>query len=852
MCNYCLIPDVARLREKLTSATGDLQHYWRWMQQCARHAPAEYPWYQPFCAVVTGEACYAMQARQVLLDFTARLPERDATIFVQYHHWAAAAPMARYGLYYDWIADLAPFTDSERERISDALLDYGVKHVLPSLQTKHQSDENNQVLSLALSATMLGWVYGRRRGPSAAGDALLQYGLQRLMVLMDQLPVGGYSGEGSAYMGQIFAPALIFAAELLREITGEAWLTRPAHATGVSVLDVVRMTARNITPGGLWLPWDHHGFYVAQNYLSLAVLARETGEADWLAIPRATRTWGYEQNMLWGYDDKVWTLLWWPDDLAVPDAPAWRPWLRPEVAGAVVSRDAAVQMVQAWDICGDTGLSSSRMHVNPNTLLCEAFGAPLTMDGSPTSDCTAIKIPGCSQTVHYFGPPTTTDWSSGMVGAHSCVLVDGEAGYLTEKCVHGEGLCLAELPGFQAVSADATAFYAPRYDAEQVIRTTMLLDDRLLLVTDAVRFASPHTLTWRAYLRPEAQVGVRCVQQRTAEGVQAEWQFPAADGVTVTEIPGFPNMLEQRSARVDVAYASAQEHQLVSLIYPQQALAEVAALDGAWHFRADAANVGVRDGWWQPGDAWDTALCLDISLPWPAFGGDAASRFGWYARAVTITAEATPTRLRLHRFFGQEYRVWWDGQELPIAGVPLVAPYVTLPAAAPGAHWLVLRACHQGMTFTQDDRITTGYARRDTFSGIPALQAPGDVLPTPALSALDAHWLRVAGSLVLHDNHVAAHQSCDGWRTDARHARLTAEDAWALVDATFVQLGEALCCTADVPVTLSWQSDTLTLGAVPPGGACTVYVPGATLRCARAGGLQWPCRAAGVADGVQP
>ncbi|HEY3376073.1 MAG TPA: hypothetical protein VGL77_01145, partial [Armatimonadota bacterium] len=788
--DYCLIPDRGQLAAKLSRAEGDLHFFWEWMTNCAKNAPQQYPWYQPFCAVVTGEAHYAEAARRTLVDFATRLPARDATIYVQYHHWAAAAPIARYGLYYDWVADLAAFTEDEHALIRGALLNYGVKHVLPSLQTKHHSDENNQVLALALAATMIGWVYGKRRGPSRAAEALLEYGVQRLTRLMDFLPLGGYSGEGSSYMQQIFAPGLVFSAKLLQEITGQDWFHRPGAKTGVTVTDVIRMAVRNITPGGLLLPWDHHGFSAAQNYMLLSTLAAETGEACWLHVPRMLHTWGIEQNMQWGYDDKVWALLSWPES-TTPGAHEFHPWLEPSVAGAVVSHDAAVQVVQAWDVCADTGLGATRMHVNPNTLLIEAFGSPLTVDGSPTADCAAILIPGCRQSVNYFGPPCVADWSSGMPGAHSCLLVDGEEAFIPHESVHGVGVCHADLPGLQVVSADVSAFYA-QHDAERVLRSTFLIDDRLILVTDLAEFTAPHALTWRIYLRPGVTQDERRFTLHTAEGVRA--QLYPVDNATArhTPIEGFPNTLEKRSTRVDLRYAAREEHRLATVIMPEDGRDYLARWEDGWHFRPDVDNEGIAAGWCSQRTPWLDTPCLPASEPWPAFGGDPTATIGWYARPVQIaTTEAEPLVLHTHRRLDSDYRVWWDGEELSLEGVPLLGQIARLPenARQPGEHWLVIRAMHEGMSFHEEDCLTR--VQRPTFWGVPALFRAKTAEAVPAVVRRADGWLDCAEyGLILHDNHVGAHQSYANWRTDARHARLLGPEHWVVVDASFLQIGE--------------------------------------------------------------
>ncbi|HOS42300.1 MAG TPA: hypothetical protein PK794_01275, partial [Armatimonadota bacterium] len=839
MNEFCLIPSRAQVRAKLARASGDLAHYWQWMRRCARHAPHRYPWYHPFCAVATEEPFFAEQAREVLLRFAAGLPERDPTIYVQYHHWASSAPVARYGVYYDWVADAAPFTGDEHRLIRGALLDYGVKHTLPALQVKSHHDTSNQTLALALAAVMIGWVFGRRRGDSPAGAALLEYGLGRLVQLMDQLPVGGYNGEGSSYMQVVHGPGVVFAAKLLEEITGDQWMRRPSSATGVAPRDLLRMAAREVTPGGMLLPWDSHGISPVQNFLLYTTLAAETGDAAWLGLARQSHGWGYEDNMLWGLDDKVWALLWWPDELA-PAPMAFHPWMEPAVAGAVVSRDARIHVVQAWDECGGQGIRSIRAHANPNTLLIEAHGVPLTVDGKSNGDCPAMVFAGCQRVESFYGIPKHQDWSHGTVGAHNGLVIDGDDGYTPDAAMHGLGGCHAELPGFQVVSGDVTACYRAGYAATRVIRSTMLLDERTLVVTDTADFPAPHSVTWRAYVRPEVHSDGRVASVVTAERLRACIRPLDPARITVTDLPGFPNTLERRSARVDLTYAPAPAHRLTTVISCEQGWTVIEELGEGWTFTADPDDRGVAEGWGASPEQLPAGPPIAADEPWPAYGGDPDSEVGWYARTVHLDAGAMPDRLRLHRYRGEGYRVWWDGQEMPITGVPAVAPYICLPAqTAPGAHRLAIRACHDGMTAPSPRR---------TFWGAPALERAAAPAPAPSVTRVAEHWLAVVERCVVHDNHRHAHLARGDWRTDAAFALLAAPDRYAVADATFLHCAGEMRLNAGAPASLAVEGQAVTIGALAGGHTVTVWLPTLTLRCTHvgAGGIH----ATAVGDGA--
>ena len=833
MFDTTLIESLPRLRQKLATATGPLLHYWQWMQHAARHAPERYAWYQPFCAMVTEDAAFLEEARRAVLRFVTQLPAQDCISLVQYHHWAAAAPVGRWSILYDWVAERAPFTAQEHRQVREALLDYGIKHILPALQTKSRLDDNNQVLSLALSATALGWVFGRH-GADPLAEALLDYGLERLHILMDAIPEGGYSGEGSSYMLQIFGPGMVFSAKLLEEITGTPWMKRPAAKTGASVEDILRMCAREYSPGGLCLPWDHHGYTPAGNLFLPVVLAAETGESQWLDLPRRLGTWSVELNTMWGYDDKVWALLWWPDDPAPVEQSPFTNWMVPEVAGGLIADATGFSVVQAWDRCGNTGLSTSRCHVNPNTVLMEAFGSPLTMDGH-TKPGSALRFPGCQQVVHYFGTPRESDWSEGALGAHSCLLVDDRADYISATSVTGEGLCMVDLPGLRAVSADATAFYVDGWkDVRRVIRTTILLDDSRVLITDRAEFAQAHEVSTRFYLRPQAVRTGDGVLLETPEGVRATFRPVGNPNISVEAVPGFPTTLEEASARVDFRYASAATHQLATVVDVENTRRDLDLLDEAWWFCADGEKVGLEAGWGQqPADWWREKPRIPVSDPWVAYGGDPMATVGWYAVLFRSEAKLRPTHIKLHRTTSA-YHAWLDGQALALEGNGLTGWQAVLPTdLAPGEHLLVVRA---------------EYDWPSAFWGKPTVQQAQEPAGLPALpTLLSSCWMRIPdGALLLFDNHEGGHRAWEEWRSDARHARLATPLQWTVADATFLQHVGRLLLNAETPCTLARIADRVIVSGLADGSSVTVYLDGALLRLTKAGVLR--ARLHGAAD----
>ena len=217
---------------------------------------------------------------------------------------------------------------------------------------------------------------------------------------------------------------------------------------------------------------------------------------------------------------------------------------------------------------------------------------------------------------------------------------------------------------------------------------------------------------------------------------------PLTDGrISLTLVEGFPNKLEERSDRLDITYPAAARHLLATAIATEPGTQIVAGLADGWSFRADAANRGIEQAWWRSPADWPSGSPIPATEPWPAYGQDPAATVGWYARRIDVDAPSLPTHIRLHRHQAEGYRVWWDGQELPVEGQPMAGSFAVLPPnLCGGAHWLVIRACHEGMIIHPESRITDVHLNRPTFWGVPALyrlvESGNDTISSGACPAL--------------------------------------------------------------------------------------------------------------------
>lgn len=198
---------------------------------------------------------------------------------------------------------------------------------------------------------------------------------------------------------------------------------------------------------------------------------------------------------------------------------------------------------------------------------------------------------------------------------------------------------------------------------------------------------------------------------------------------------------------------------------------------------------------------------------------------GWYAVLFRSDAEPRPTHIKLHRTTSA-YHAWLDGRALALEGNGLTGWQAVLPAdLSLGEHLLVVRA---------------EYDWPSTFWGKPTAQQAQEPTGLPALpTLLSSCWMRLPdGALLLFDNHESAHRAWEKWRSDARHARLTASLQWTVADATFLQHAGQLLLNAETPCTLARIADRVIVSGLADGSSATVYLDGALLRLTKAGVLR--------------
>lgn len=565
------IDDIDALRRSilaLEGQSGRRAELWRLLKNSARSAPLNYPWFTPFVALITQDAQDIEHAREVIRTYLSKLDPMTFSTGLQFHFWCFAFPHAKWSLYFQWLSTLGAFAPAEQEEIAQQLIQYHFLNFFYGLRTKPEPEcVDNQALSLAFSNALVGYIFSQGANPSAMAQRMVEEGVRRLPTMIGDMPVSGYSGEGSSYMDCVNGPAIPLAVELLELITQEKGLLfRPLSAGGCLPISVLRMVAREWMPGGLLLPWDNYGYQFGVRS-PIAYAARHCGEPLYYDILNKECNWTYDIGIGWAYDDLVWTLIWWPEQPPTA-ASTERSWFEPDVGGALVSDDQHYYLMQMWDESAPE--IPTRAHVNPNALLFNGYGVPLSADGSPAPEGSPrFRFADTFRQVTFLtmGGEDTYNYGDGCGGAHSVILVDD-----------WEGLRIFEEgPQFRNPTADlaqktlgceVTPLYQERYpDLVTVQRKSTLCAERFFAIEDWVAFAQPHRITSRFLLRPDWVKTDNGVKIQTPEGVTlhlVELLNPPSSQQTLhtEEVLNHPFKPDRRSLIADFSVEAEQVHRL--------------------------------------------------------------------------------------------------------------------------------------------------------------------------------------------------------------------------------------------------------------------------------------------------
>jgi hypothetical protein len=681
------INDLPALRDKLLRAENEqtlMGRVWASVRRRARAAPERFPWFTPFVAVITGDGKDLEAARQAIRNYVATLDAIQCSLGVQFHFWCYAFPHARWTLYFQWLEAIGAWEPAEADRLRGELIRFQFVNFFFGLRTKPEPEcVDNQTMSLAFSNALVGQLYGK--GPHASALA------QRMC-------------EGSTYMDAVVGPSVPFIVELLEQAEGGDWFSRPLASNGGSAEAIVRMIAREWTPTGLTLPWDHYGYSLPVRSC-IAYGARRSGDPFFLSLLERHANWAFDTMVGWGYDDLVWALIWWPAHAGPLPAQAYRSWAEPQVGAALVSDDSALYLMQMWDR-SEPGFPI-RQHVNPNAVVLCAYGSPLTVDGTPTKECTHFNYEGAWKDrtgVTSFGT-SRTSFGPGCAGAHGVILVDGRESLRAESDYEQARLLAFDEAG-KAVSTDVTPLYREHWpDTQMVRRRSRLCAERFWLIEDLAVFEQEHDVTARWFLRPEQAATDRGVMIETAEGVRLHLlPLLGPDRKTTRRIDGYPDRLDGASVQVDFTQRG-REVRWLWLAWPEPTRTVALDLSEHWEVRADGG-----DATWRLPFTMPVFLLADLPV----------QRRWWYRRTFRAP-EAGPCWLRLPVGM-REPLLWINGREIDLTPqhlrMSLVPPQVALPELEPGREVEVSVRVDCSTTQHSDDP-----SGASCFCGLPALMA---------------------------------------------------------------------------------------------------------------------------------
>ncbi len=679
------IDDIDALRQSILALEGQggrRAELWRLLKNSARSAPLNYPWFTPFVALITREEQDIAGARQVLRTYLGKLEPMTFSTGLQFHFWCFAFPHAKWSLYFQWLCTLGAFEAFEQEEIRQQLIQYHFLNFFYGLRTKPEPEcVDNQALALAFSNALIGAIFAQGEKPSAIAQQMLADGMRRLPTMIGDLPLSGYSGEGSSYMDCVNGPAIPMAVELLERMSGEKGLLyRAFTAGGCQPINVLRMVAREWMPGGLLLPWDNYGYQFGVRS-PITYAARQSGEQLFYDILAKECIWTYDIGIGWAYDDLVWTLIWWPDQPPTAGDPG-RSWFEPTVGGALVSADQNFYLMQMWDESAPE--IPTRAHVNPNAVLFNGYGVPLSADGSPAPQgVPRFRFPDTFRQVSFLtmGGEDVYNYGDGCGGAHSIILVDD-----------WEGLrLLSERPQFRDPAADlanktlhcdVAPLYQERYpDVVTVQRKSTLCADRFFVIEDWVAFAKSHRITSRFLLRPDLVASEIGVKIQTPEGVTlhlVELLHGAQQTIHTEAVSNHPFKPDRRSLIADFTVEAQQAHRLFI----------------AWISRTIAPAIPLRDFQAVPDPGGEltfagaqpqlveSTLYLPMCLP-AHMEAEVALVPRWWYRKV-ITKQPGQSWLKLPVGLAQP-RLYLNGQAIDLTPYAtsgeLIPPHVPLPAA---------------------------------------------------------------------------------------------------------------------------------------------------------------------------
>ena len=700
------IDDLNQLIAKLETACNNntvMGKVWTSVKQRAQKARGSFAWFEPFVAMVTGDGEDIRSACDMVRNYVCTLEPLAYHPATHFHSWCYAFPHARWALCFQWLYSIGAFEREEALDIAEKFTAHQFFYNFSCMRVKPDPEcVDNQTMSLCLSSALIGIMFGNPPFNSSVARRMFREGISRLPVLLDELPESGYSGEGSTYMDCVIAAAVPLTTELLERVYSGGYFSK-AEKT-------VRMTAMEWMPDGLLLPWDHYGFAIP-NSQCISYAAKKIDAQKYCNMLERYTDWSHSLSTGWGYDDLIWTLIWWPENREYSEkTTVFESWCKPDVGACLVSENSDLYLMQMWDESSRDNVA--RFHCNPNSLILSAYGSPLFVDGCPDKSCDRFCFSETERVVDYMSlTPDKVNDGYGCAGAHSVILVDNY-----EAMRSADDSKQAELISFdkenKEITADAAGIYKQSFkDAKTVIRRSRLCLDRFFIVEDYIVFENKHTFTSRFITRPDVQITDDGMLVTTPEQVTLQI-VPLLDAGSCSAeyVSGYPNVLDGRSAIID-SKKSGTEARWLWIMLAKDCKKEICDVSDGWKvIRDDTQGMSYDEAALKLADSEFEADCTR-----PAFflHDCPVSKRWWYYKKIKNPGNVRwwlqlPKNLR-------NARLWVNGAEISLknyeCSMNLISPLIEMPVYACDSLDITFYT-EVGISHYKDEREGTGFFGR--------------------------------------------------------------------------------------------------------------------------------------------
>lgn len=656
------IDDVKQLRNKILNTDNEfIKRLWTGIKNRARNSDGHYPWFEPFTALITGEKDDCERACAGIRSYVKSLENLRYNPGVHFHSWCFAFPHARWALYLQWMYAEGAFSQSEAEELMQELTAHQFMYYYSCYRVKPCPETvDNQTLSLAISNALIGYIAGNPPFNSHIARLMFCESIERVELILEKMGEEGYSGEGSTYMNHVIASCIPLGTELLERIYKKEYFEK--------CRSVSEMMAREVMPDGLALPWDHYG-YILPTLQCLSYNSRRIDAGKYTDMLKNYTDYAFSIVTGWGFDDLVWTLIWYNEDGKNSGAKAFESWYMKDVAACVVSDDMRLAAVQMFD----KGKSEhiARFHCNPNALILSAYGSPLLTEGVPVNGCGRFKYKDTEKTFGFMSlEPVTVNDGYGCAGAHSVILVDN---YEAMRPVDDSAQVGEVRFDSNSIYADVTPVYRQNFpDARLVARKCTLMYNRFWLVEDTAQFDEEHDFTMRLIVRSEAEKNGDWICVTTPENVRLYMTELNGGGQTISEkVEGYPNTLDKKSVIAD----NKKRGKSVSwryLMIPYDCKAGLEDITEDWQCLADPEK---KYDYSEAISRIDSGINAPISAPVYFFKEAQYSGRWWYYKKIKNPGQDFLLRLPRNLHNAQ---VWIDGIKYNTYDTGLMPMYVSV------------------------------------------------------------------------------------------------------------------------------------------------------------------------------